>query len=91
MTYQYTPRIPVGYTPVPMHKLDYARNVLKNKLSELNANTGTAYSCKAWYVGPRPTPAHYKCKWHGGASTSKKNAFWAKLAIYDNKRLIGYV
>ena len=78
MTYQL--RTPIGYTPVPMHKLDYARNVLKNRLSEFNANHNTYYSCKAFYIGPRIN-----------TSISRRNAVWAKLAIYYKKQLIGYV
>ena len=66
-----------SYTVVPLDKLDMIRGALRKDLKALEACTGTQYSIRTFFLGPRPfqpgTPA---------ASTLKTNARAAKIGIY---------
>jgi len=79
----YTPKTPVGYTPIPIHKLDYARDVLKAELNKLSKVTGKKYKVKTFYVGPRYNYGKTSGRCNSISGTTRRDcAVWAKLAVY---------
>ena len=85
-----------NYTKIPLDRVDEIRKGINEELKVLSKQTGTRYSTRTFYLGPR---GHGYCPKFGSftrrGQTLKSMATAAKIGIYKDingwPNLIGYV